>query len=148
MEQVVRIREVYSDGTALAVHIRQSACSGDCHKCSGCGAAQETMLLRVDNPIGAAPGDLVTITGETAPVLKAAAVLYLAPLALFFLGYLAAALLGHSGALWGGIAFILSICLIFAYDRRVAKQNTILYTVTAFAGENRKKTEEKGDHNG
>ena len=70
------------------------------------------------------------------------------PLALFFLGYLAAAALGHSGALWGGAAFILSICLIFAYDRRVAKQKTILYTVTAFAGENRKKTEEKGDHNG
>ena len=130
MEQVVRIREVYPDGTALAVHRRQSACSGDCHQCSGCGAAQETMLLRVDNPIGAAPGDLVTITGETAPVLRAAAVL------------------GHSGALWGGAAVILSICLNFAYDRRVAKPKTILYTVTAFAGENRKKTEEKGDQNG
>ena len=148
MEQVVRIREVYPDGTALAVHRRQSACSGDCHKCSGCGAAQETMLLRVDNPIGAVPGDLVTITGETAPVLKAAAVLYLAPLALFFLGYLVAALLGQSGALWGGIAFGLSICLILAYDRRMAKQNPRLYTATAFAGKNLPKTKEKGDHNG
>ena len=148
MEQVVRIREVYADGTALAVHIRQSACSGDCHKCSGCGTAQQTLLLRVDNPIGAAPGDLVTITGQTASVLKAAAVLYLLPLGLFFLGYLTAFVLGYSGALWGGIAFGLSICLIFAYDRRMAKQKTILYTVTAFAGENRKKTEEKGDHNG
>lgn len=148
MEQVVKIREVYPDGTALAVHIRQSACSGDCHKCSGCGAAQETMLLRVDNPIGAEPGDLVTITGQTAPVLKAAAVLYLAPLALFFLGYLAAAALGHSGALWGGIAFGLSICLIFAYDRRMAKKQTVLYTATAFAGNHLPKTEKKGDHNG
>ena len=148
MEQVVRIREVYPDGTALAVHIRQSACSGDCHKCSGCGAAQETMLLRVDNPIGAAPGDLVTITGQTLPVLKAAAVLYLVPLALFFLGYLAAAALGHSGALWGGITFAMSIFLIFAYDRRMAKQNMPPYTVTSFAGENLPKTKEKGDHNG
>ena len=132
MEQLVRVRKTLPDNQALVVHIRQSACSGDCHKCSGCGAAQETMLLRVDNPIGAEPGDLVTITGQTAPVLKAAAVLYLAPLALFFLGYLAAAALGHSGALWGGIAFGLSICLIFAYDRRMAKQNTPPYTVTGF----------------
>lgn len=148
MEQIVKIREVYPDGTAMAVHIRQSACSGDCHKCSGCGAAQETMFLRVDNPIGAVPGDLVTITGETAPVLKAAAVLYLAPLGLFFLGYLAAALLGHSGAIWGGIAFALSICLIFFYDRRMAKKQTVLYTATAFAETHLPNTEKKGDHNG
>lgn len=148
MEQVVRIREVYADGTALAVHRRQSACSGDCHKCSGCGAAQQTLLLRVDNPIGAAPGDLVTITGQTASVLKAAAVLYLLPLGLFFLGYLAAALLGHSGALWGGIAFSISICLILVYDRRIAKKQTVLYTATAFAEKHLPKTEEKGDYNG
>ena len=148
MEQIVRIREVYPDGTALAVHIRQSACSGDCHKCSGCGAAQETMLLRVDNPIGAVPVDLVTISGQTVPVLKAAAVLYLAPLGLFFLGYLGAALLGHSGALWGGIAFLLSICLIVAYDRRMAKKQTVRYTATAFAETHLPNTKKKGDHNG
>ena len=127
MEQVVRIREVYSDGTALAVHIRQSACSGDCHKCSGCGAAQETMLLRVDNPIGAAPGDLVTITGETAPVLKAAAVLYLAPLVLFFLGYF----LG--GGWGGGLGFALGVAGIVAYDRLVAKKEGTIYTITGYA---------------
>ena len=97
----------------------------------------------MDNPIGAVPGDLVTITGQTLPVLKAAAVLYLAPLALFFLGYLVAALLGQSGALWGGIAFGLSICLILAYDRRMAKQNPRLYTATAFADKNLPKTKEK-----
>ena len=148
MEQKVRIREILPDGTALVVHVRESACSGDCHKCSGCGAAQETLLLRVDNPIGAVPGDLVTVSGQTVPVLKAAAVLYLAPLGLFFLGYLGAALLGHSGALWGGIAFLLSICLIVAYDRRMAKKQTVRYTATAFAETHLPNTKKKGDHNG
>ena len=39
MEQLVRVKETYDDGTALVFRIRESACSGDCHKCSGCGAA-------------------------------------------------------------------------------------------------------------
>ena len=40
MEQLVRVKETYDDGTALVFRIRESACSGDCHKCSGCGAAR------------------------------------------------------------------------------------------------------------
>ena len=61
MEQLVRVREVHNDGTAAVVHIRESACSGDCHKCSGCGAAKETVLFTADNPIGAAVGDFVKV---------------------------------------------------------------------------------------
>ena len=87
MEQLVRVREVHNDGTAVVVHIRESACSGDCHKCSGCGAARETVIFTAGNPIGARPGDLVRVESSTAPVLKAAVVLYVLPLLLFFLGY-------------------------------------------------------------
>ena len=67
MEQLVRIKQTYDNGTALVVHLRESACSGDCHKCSGCGAAKETVLLTADNPIGARRGDLVKVTSATAP---------------------------------------------------------------------------------
>ena len=87
MEQIVRVKECYSDGTALVLHIRESACSGDCHKCSGCGAAKETMLLKAENPIGADTGDLVVLRSETAPVMKAVGVFYVLPMVLFFLGY-------------------------------------------------------------
>ena len=87
MEQLVRVKEVYDDGTALVFRIRESACSGDCHKCSGCGAAKETVTFTAKNPIGARRGELVKVESQTAPVLKAAAVLYVAPLVLFFLGY-------------------------------------------------------------
>jgi hypothetical protein len=45
MEQIVRVKKVHEDGTVRAVLVRQSACSGDCHKCSGCGAATQTMEL-------------------------------------------------------------------------------------------------------
>ena len=86
MEQLVRVRETHGDGTAAVIHVRESACSGDCHKCSGCGAAKETVIFTADNPIGARPGDLVKVESSTAPVLKAAMVLYVLPLILFFLG--------------------------------------------------------------
>jgi len=133
LEQLVRVRNVYDDGTAQVVCIRESACSGDCHKCSGCGAAKETILLTADNPIGAGVGDLVNVTSATGPVLKAAAVLYMMPLILFFAGYAAGVALGISGGLMGAVAFVLSIVLIVLYDRRMAKKDNTIYTITGFA---------------
>ena len=133
MIQTVRVQQVHKDGTAQVIHVRQSACSGDCHKCSGCGAAQETMILNAVNPIGAGPGDLVVIESQTGPVLAAAAVLYILPLMLFFLGYLAGMLLWSKGALCGGIAFLLGIAISVVYDRLVIKKKKTIYTITGYA---------------
>ena len=135
MEQLVRVKDVYDNGTAQVICIRESACSGDCHKCSGCGAAKEVILLTVDNPIGAGVGDLVNIRSETGPVLKAALVLYMMPLVLFFAGYALAAVLDCSGALFGSLAFVLSIVLIVIYDRRMAKKDNTIYTITGYAAD-------------
>lgn len=146
MEQIVRVKTAYDDGSALVIHLRQSACSGDCHKCSGCGAAQEAIVLKAVNPIGAKSGDFVTIQSATAPVLKGAAVLYMMPLALFFLGYLAGALAWDAGALVGCLAFVLGICLVVVYDRQVAQKDNTVYTITGFAGETLLKSKKKGDN--
>ena len=132
MEQTVRVKEVYEDGTALVLHLRQSACSGDCHKCSGCGAAQETITLKALNPIGAAPGDLVSIRAESGPVLKAAAMLYMVPMVLFFAGYILGQCLWNRGALGGCMAFLLGIALAVVYDRKVLKNKKTCYTITGF----------------
>lgn len=137
MEQTVRVRQVFDDGTAQVVHIRQSACSGDCHQCSGCGAARETVMLTARNPIGAAPGELVKISSASAPVLGAAAVLYLLPLVLFFAGYLINA--------WaGGLGFVLGIGIAVVYDRTVARKKQPVYTITGYAEGSAPRS--KGDH--
>ena len=134
MEQKVMVRQVLPDGTARVVHIRESACSGDCHKCAGCGAAKETITFTAQDPIGVKAGDVVIVKSDTAPVLRGAVVLYVLPVALFLLGYLVT----MSG--WGGGAgFLLGIGAVIAYDRLVAKKEQIQYTITGYA-------QKKGDN--
>ena len=134
MEQIVRVKSVTADGRAQVLHVRESACSGDCHKCSGCGAAKEAIVLVADNPIGAAVGDFVKISSDSGPVLRGAAVLYMMPLGLFFLGYALGAVAWGKGGLAGCLAFVLGIVLAIAYDRLVAAKNQTVYTITGFAG--------------
>lgn len=135
MEQRVRVQKLNPDGTAQVVHIRESACSGDCHKCSGCGAAQQTMVLTAKNPIGADVGDQVIIHSKSGPVLAAAAMFYMVPLGLFIAGYLAGSLLWDRGGLVGCIAFVLGIVLATWYDRRVAQKQKTEYTITGYWGD-------------
>lgn len=133
MQQLVRVRQTHEDGIATVVHIRESACSGDCHKCSGCGAAKEAILLEAKNPIGAKMGDLVIIESESGPVLKAAAVMYMLPMVFFFAGYALGAALWQRGGLVGGLAFLASIGLAVVYDRKVVKKQNTGYTIIRFA---------------
>ncbi len=135
MEQLVRVKEAYDNGTASVLLVRESACSGDCHKCSGCGAAKETMIFTADNPIGARRGDLVKVESATGPVMKAAMVLYVIPLVLFFLGYYLGTLPGDFGALGGCLGFVLGIVLVVVYDRTVVRKSNLGYTITAYAGD-------------
>ena len=147
MEQLVRVKETYDNGTAMVIHVRESACSGDCHKCSGCGAAKEAVLFTADNPIGARRGDLVKVESATGPVLKAAVVLYVIPLVLFFLGYYLGTLLGNFGALVGCLGFVLGIAIVVLYDRKVVKKADIGYTITAYAGDALLEAMRKEEHN-
>ena len=135
MEQIVRVKETFPDGSATVLLVRESACSGDCHKCSGCGAAKETMIFTAKNEIGASRGDLVKVESATGPVMKAATVLYVIPLVLFFLGYYLGDLAGGMGTLFSCLAFVLGIVLVVVYDRKVVKKSNLGYTITAYAAD-------------
>lgn len=143
MEQLVRVQKCNDDGTAQVIHIRQSACSGDCHQCSGCGAAKETIVLTVQNPIGARPGQVVTVRSASGPVLLDAAMLYIMPLVLFFAGYLVLQILWARGALGGCLAFALGIVLAAVYDRKVATKRKTIYTIAGYGNPGNL---EKGDN--
>ena len=147
MEQIVKVIAAEPDGTAKVMHIRESACSGDCHKCSGCGAAKETMIFTAKNAINAGKGDLVKVESATGPVLKAAVVLYVIPLVLFFLGYYLGTLPGNFGALGGCLGFALGIVLVVIYDRKVVKKSNLGYTITAYAADALIQNMRKEGHN-
>ena len=126
MEQKVKVRRLLPEGRAEVIRVRESACSGDCHKCSGCGAAQQTMIFTAENAIDAREGDLVMVSSSSA------AVLYLMPLALFLAGYLLGQSLWRMGFLFGVLGVILGIALIKLYDKRFSKKE-LVYTITSFA---------------
>lgn len=147
MEQLVRVRETFDDGTAVVIHVRESACSGDCHKCSGCGAAKETILLKAKNPIGAMRGDVVILESATGPVLKAAVVMYMIPMLLFFLGYFVGDAFWQRGALVGSLAFVAAIALAVLYDRKIGKNDKTSYTLIRFVERSFLNSVDKGDNN-
>ena len=135
MEQVVRVKELLPDGMALVVRTRESACSGECHKCAGCGSKEQIMLLQAVNTIGAKVGDAVILCSESKPVLKAAAVVYLVPLILFCAGYAVGQQLWKLGGLLGCAGFAAGLALAALYDRHVGKKNETVYTIVGFSGE-------------
>jgi sigma-E factor negative regulatory protein RseC len=146
MEQLVRVKQTYDDGTALVIRVRESACSGDCHKCSGCGAQKQVVLLRAVNAINAEAGELVKVRSESGPLLAGAAVIYMLPIVLFFLGYMIGQLLWQQGALAGGVAFAIGIAGAVLYDRLVAQKQKMVYTITGYPTNDVLQMQIKGDN--
>ncbi|MBR4308745.1 MAG: SoxR reducing system RseC family protein [Oscillospiraceae bacterium] len=107
------------DGSYAVVSVRrESACSGDCHKCAGCGAVTQTLQVRAENLISAGKGDVVYIESCSAVVLRAVVLVYLLPLVTFLLGYFLGSLWGKVG-LTAILGFLLGWIPALCYNRHV-----------------------------
>lgn len=133
MQQTVTVQALLPNHMAQVAYKRAGACSGDCHQCSGCGAAEETVRVTAENALGACVGDRVVIESSTKTVLAATAVVYLNPVLLFFLGYGLGAVLSFLPALLGGVGFALGLGVILWYDRRLAKRKNVQYKIIGYA---------------
>ena len=131
MQRKATVQEILPDGRAELAVRRESACSGDCHHCGGCGAVGQTLRLTAENPIGAKKGDIVYIASESAPVLWAAALVYALPLILFLAGYLLSMRLGAWAAAIGAAGFLAGLLPAFLYNRHV-KRKPPVYTIIGF----------------
>lgn len=122
MRQRALVTELLPQGRAEVSVVRRSACSGDCHRCAGCGAVTQTVTVQAENVIRAQEGDWVYIESGSAAVLGAAVLVYLLPLLLFFAGYFCADAL-HGKAIWFGAAgFAAGLLPAFWYDRRMRRK--------------------------
>lgn len=131
MRKKATVDALLLNGKAQLLVQRESACSGDCHKCSGCGSVGQTLRLTARNPIGAEKGDVVVIESESSVVLKAAALVYLLPLALFLIGYLVSMRLGAWAALIGLGGFLLGALPAVWYNRKI-RNHPPEYTIIEF----------------
>ena len=122
MRQRATVDRILPGEKAEVLIVRESACSGDCHHCEGCGSVQQTLRIEADNPIGAGRGDIVWLEGESNIVLKGAALVYLLPLLLFLAAYLAAMSLGGWAAAIGCGAFLIGMIPAVLYNRKIQKR--------------------------
>ena len=123
MEQQAQVIRIVSETVARVAVKRKSACSGDCHTCHGCPHPDEIVMVDADNFVGAQKGDDVILRSDTKRVLKLAAMLYLMPLVLFFLGYFVIPGGETPRMIAGGAAFVVGIVICMFVSRSMKKNN-------------------------
>lgn len=132
MTQIATVERILDSGHAEISVPRKSACGHDCEECAGCGVTGAAVHARALNPIGAVPGQKVVVESSTKKMLRIVALVYLIPVALFFLGYLTAMAVTASVAVQYTAAaggFILGILGAVAYDRRLRARGGLSFTI-------------------
>ena len=104
MTQIATIEKLLDAGHAEIAVARQSACGHDCAECAGCGVSAAPVYARASNPIGARPGQKVVVQSSTKNILGITLLVYMVPVALFFLGYALGGFFATAAArlLWSG----------------------------------------------
>ena len=132
MTQIATVERILSPEYAEVSVPRKSACGHDCEECAGCGVTGAAVRARARNPIGAAPGQKVVVESSTKKMLRIVALVYLIPVALFFLGYFAAMAVTLSVAVQYTAAvggFALGILGAIVYDRRLRARGGLSFTI-------------------
>lgn len=129
MKQIATVIRMVGRNTAEVSVVRQSACAHNCENCAGCGAQSVGITVHAACPFEVLPGDKVEIYSDNR-VLGYAALVYLVPLVLFLVGYLAFPCLTEPlRYVCGGIGFALGIVLSVCYDRAVRRKNSVTYQI-------------------
>lgn len=98
------VTKLLDRGRAQVSVERGTACGGHCDGCETCVYAAR-LLVDAENAVHAVPGDRVILESGTRTILGAALLVYMLPLALFFIGYGVGAACG----LGQGLCILLSL---------------------------------------
>ena len=130
MKQIATVERMTQDGRAEIVVARQSACAHDCRECAGCGGTSAPIRALVDNPIGAQPGQKVVVESSSRQIFGVILLVYMLPVALFFIAYFAAAPFGGAvSAVISIFAFFCGVVPAVLYDRRVRRGGGMTFTI-------------------
>lgn len=113
--------------------VRKTACGHDCEECAGCGVSGAAIRMMASTNISVKPGDKVLVESSTRQLLGIAALVYLIPVACFFVGYfLPAKALGEGVRIGIGIlSFALGFIPAVLYDRKRRRADGITCTIVA-----------------
>ena len=105
MTQTAIVVKLHGPGLCEVRVRRAAACGGSCDSCGARCETPDTDVLAV-NTAGAGPGDMVLIEGSRTLLL--AALVYLAPIVLFFIGWIFHPVAAAVGLLIGvgGVLFV------------------------------------------
>ena len=132
MTQIATVQRIIDSKYEVISVPRKSACGHDCEECAGCGVSGAAVEAKALNPIGATPGEKVVVESSTQKMLGIVAFVYAIPVALFFLGYLTALILGATVAVQytvAAIGFFAGVLLAVLYDRRIKAQGGLVFTI-------------------
>ncbi len=120
MTQDAIVTKIIDRRTAEVEVERGTACGGTCSSCDAC-VFQNTIRTTAYNRVSALPGQKVVIESRTSQVLGAAALLYIIPVILLFVGYAIGAAVGLAEGgciLCSCLFFILGVAVNVIYQRR------------------------------
>lgn len=106
-------------------------CGGDCGSCEAC-AYESRLLVHAFNGIYAGVGERVVISGKTSRVLGAALLIYMLPLAFFFVAYALACRFGLGQGACILVSFIglaVGAAAVVVIGRRTKE---VRYEITAY----------------
>jgi len=129
MKQIATVTRMIGTDTAEVIVVRETACGHDCENCGGCGAQGSCISVCARTNFAVEPGDMVELFSDNR-VLGFAALVYLLPVVLFFVGYFSFPFFQENlRYLCGGVGFAVGIILAVLQDRRVRRNNALSYQI-------------------
>ena len=136
MTQTATVTRILNGGMAEIAVRRKSACGGICHACGGCSDAK-IVKVSAKNSASAAVGDEVIVSSETSGILKAAFVVYIIPIILFFAFYAAAAAMAMSEGMCIGLSivgFVIGVIIAVIVNSSIKKRGGSSFEIIRIIG--------------
>lgn len=131
MTQEAVVTKLLPNGMAEVAVRRTTACGGNCGSCESC-VFQNELKTPAMNPIHAKPGQKVLIESQSSRIFKAAFLVYIFPLLLFFAGYLISAAFSPSEAVRMIASFaglIAGAMLVVLSQRHIREKDRITFEI-------------------
>jgi sigma-E factor negative regulatory protein RseC len=130
LEQIGVVNKVYNNIAQVQIK-RTTACGGKCGECGGCEVTSQK--VEALNTVGAKVGQVVQMEMNDTQILFAAFLVYIIPLVMLFIGYLAGYSVFSSefaAGVSGVLLLIISFLVLRKMDKKLARSGKYQIKIT------------------